>query len=167
VNEFRLELPTDNVELVSQNEKVSIVVTPNKSKEDRPRPNQDVARSRNLDFLSDTESKPRPDRDAVVARLNTYSESLPQRFTALATEFQALRAEISRYQAALPQAKTSANVDELVAHFVKSYKVQELWNRYSDYRTAVLLPGLSPAQRRLLFNAVQVDLFKELYSISP
>jgi len=166
VNEFRLELPTDNVELVSQNEKVSMVVTPKKSKEDRPRPNQD-ARSSCFVFLSDTEPKPLPDREAVVARLNTYNDNLPQRFTALATEFQALRAEISRYQAALPQARTNANVDELVAHFVKSYKAQELWNRYSDYRTAVLLPGLSPAQRRLLFNAVQVDLFKERHSINP
>ena len=35
---------------------------------------------------------------------------------------------------------------------------QEIWDKYRDYQTAVLLPGLSPEQRRLLFGAAVEQL---------
>jgi hypothetical protein len=43
------------------------------------------------------------------------------------------------------------SLDQLAGDFAKALMRQETWARYEDYRTAVLSPGLSPRQRRLLF----------------
>jgi hypothetical protein len=45
------------------------------------------------------------------------------------------------------------SINDLLEEFENSRQEQEVWERYRDYQTAVLLPGLSPEQRRLLFAA--------------
>lgn len=44
-------------------------------------------------------------------------------------------------------------VDQFLENYEDTMDRQDLWYRYEDYRTAVLQPGLSPEQRRLLFDA--------------
>ena len=45
------------------------------------------------------------------------------------------------------------SLNDLLRDFENARQQQELWDRYSDYHTAVLLPGLAPAQRQVLFEA--------------
>ena len=45
------------------------------------------------------------------------------------------------------------SLNDLLRDFENARQQQELWDRYRDYHTAVLLPGLSPAQRQVLFEA--------------
>jgi len=45
------------------------------------------------------------------------------------------------------------SINDLLEEFENSRQEQEVWERYRDYQAAVLLPGLSPEQRRLLFDA--------------
>ena len=45
------------------------------------------------------------------------------------------------------------SINDLLKDFETSRQKQEIWDKYRDYQTAVLLPGLSPEQRRLLFAA--------------
>ena len=52
------------------------------------------------------------------------------------------------------------SVNDLLRDFEEARQRQELWDKYRDYQTAVLEPGISAAQRRLLFDAAveQLDL---------
>jgi hypothetical protein len=43
-------------------------------------------------------------------------------------------------------------IDQFLENYEDTMDRQDLWYRYDDYRTAVLQPGLSPEQRRLLFD---------------
>jgi hypothetical protein len=44
-------------------------------------------------------------------------------------------------------------INDLLKDFETSRQKQEIWDKYRDYQTAVLMPGLAPEQRRLLFDA--------------
>ena len=50
------------------------------------------------------------------------------------------------------------SIDDLLRDFEEARQEQETWAKYRDYRDAVLAPGLSPAQRRLLFDAAVEQL---------
>ena len=56
----------------------------------------------------------------------------------------------------LPMDRKSIN--DLLKDFETSRQKQEIWDKYRDYQTAVLQPGLSPEQRRLLFAAAVEQL---------
>ena len=60
--------------------------------------------------------------------------------------------------AAHSPAGATKSVDALLADFAAAFKQQQLRALYQDYRTAVLQPGLTPAQRELLFNAAVAAL---------
>jgi hypothetical protein len=45
------------------------------------------------------------------------------------------------------------SINDLLRDFENARERQETWDRYRDYQTAVLMPGLSDGQRRLLFDA--------------
>ena len=42
--------------------------------------------------------------------------------------------------------------DVLSQNFAEALRQLEIWRNYSDYQVAVFEPGLSPEQRRLLFD---------------
>jgi hypothetical protein len=44
------------------------------------------------------------------------------------------------------------SVDDLLADFEQGRRLEENWEKYRDYQIATLEPGLSPEQRRLLFD---------------
>lgn len=95
----------------------------------------------------------RRDGNPGSAALAEFEEQNRQRFAALATEARAIREEVARAAASQPGDHTGKSVDALLADFMSAFKQQQLQSLYQDYRTAVLRPGLTPAQRRLLFNA--------------
>lgn len=100
----------------------------------------------------------RRDNTAGSAALAEFEEQNRQRFAALATEARAIREEVARAAASQPGDNAGKSVDALLADFMSAFKQQQLQSLYQDYRTAVLRPGLSPAQRQLLFNAALAGL---------
>ncbi len=95
---------------------------------------------------------------AVLKRLKETNQSLLRDYQALSTDMETARFALQRYRESLGAGAPEAG--KLSAQLVQAYIREETWRRYADYRTAVLTPGLSPAQRRLLFNAALRDLEK-------
>ncbi len=56
-------------------------------------------------------------------------------------------------------------IDRFLAECTDTIEARADWDLYRDYRTAVLEPGLSPEQRRLLYDAALVDLRLPLPSL--
>jgi hypothetical protein len=75
------------------------------------------------------------------------------RFTALGKEKEGIRGELARYVAANTETVAGKSVETLLKEFDDAVQKQEAWRQYGDYQAAVFEPGLSPEQRRLLFNA--------------
>lgn len=94
---------------------------------------------------------------ASRAALANFEERNRARFAALAAEARAIREEVARAAAASPDS-AAKSVDALLADFAAAFKHQQLQALYRDYRVAVLQPGLSPTQRRLLFDAAVAAL---------
>ncbi|MBI2515377.1 MAG: hypothetical protein HYV95_00525 [Opitutae bacterium] len=97
--------------------------------------------------------------DAARAALAAFEEQNRARLATLATEARAIREELARLAASTTSGDGDAKtVDALLADFMSAFKQQQLQSLYRDYRTAVLEPGLSPAQRQLLFDATLATL---------
>ncbi len=91
-------------------------------------------------------------RAAAVAGLAEFNAGQVPQYAAFAVEIAGLRRDIQSYLDRHPQ-QAGRSVDQLAADFVKASAVREGEERYRDYARAVLEPGLSPAQRRLLLQA--------------
>lgn len=93
-------------------------------------------------------------------RLQETNTTLRRLHLELTAQLTAARSAIQRYHDSL-DATTAPDVRTLSRQLAEIHVQEELWRRYRDYHTAVLTPGLSPAQRRLLFGAAQRDLEKD------
>jgi hypothetical protein len=96
---------------------------------------------------------------ALAGALQKANQWLAAGHRELAPPVLAAHAEIRHYRETLEPAE-AAPLDELTASIVRIFIAQHNHRRFADYRAAVLMPGLSPAQRRLLFNAALRDLEK-------
>jgi len=115
------------------------------------------------DGLAIVQSSADPKAEASLAEFNA---SQARRYTAFARESEILRRDIQHRLASNPQ-RSARTVDQLAADFARAYAVRENGDRYRDYTHAVLEPGLSPAQRRLLFQAATAELEQTGRSIQP
>jgi hypothetical protein len=75
-------------------------------------------------------------------------------------EENAIREQLAVYARSTNGPTDRKSINDLLRDFEDARQRQEIWDRYKDYQTAVLLPGLSQGQRRLLFDAAveQLDL---------
>lgn len=94
---------------------------------------------------------------ASRASLAEFEARNRARLAALATEARAIRDEVARFSAG-DGAAGPKSVEALLADFMGAFKLQQLQSLYADYRNAVLSPGLSPAQRQLLYDAALAAL---------
>lgn len=92
--------------------------------------------------------------NAVRARFGEVAEDYGRRAAELLNEREALRGEIGR---ALGSAKGNA-VDTALAAASRVASAKATEDSYREYRIAVFQPGLSPEQRRLLFDGVMEQL---------
>jgi len=69
-----------------------------------------------------------------------------------------IRAALAEYVRSTNRPTDRKSVNDLLNDFEEARQKQEVWDRYHDYQSAVLMPGLSPEQRRLLFDAAVVEL---------
>lgn len=118
---------------------------------------QRVARQQAQPETAKGGAKREPSAEAARAALAAFEADNRTRIAALAAEARALREEVARVAASSPAGATKS-VDALLADFATAFKQQQLQALYQDYRTAVLQPGLTSAQRELLFNAAVAGL---------
>lgn len=109
---------------------------------------------------------PTDPKEAAPPALAAFNADLARRYTAMAQESKFLRHDIQHLSEADPH-YGAQTVTQLAADFGRAYTAQENWNRYHDYFLAVLEPGLSPAQRRLLFAATLSDFARAGYWSQP
>jgi hypothetical protein len=64
-----------------------------------------------------------------------------------------IREALAEYFRNSNQSTGHKSINDLLKEFETAREKQEIWDKYRDYQTAVLMPGLSPEQRRLLFEA--------------
>ena len=92
---------------------------------------------------------------ATVAAFNRESAELAAN---VKKEAEALRHEVETYASAHPDVLAGKSADQWWKSTMESLAQQEVPSDYNDYKAAVLEPGLSPEQRRLLFAAALRDL---------
>lgn len=69
-----------------------------------------------------------------------------------------IRQALAEYARTTGRPGDRKSIDDLLRDFESARQRQEILARYRDYQAAVLQPGLSPAQRRLLFDAAVTQL---------
>jgi hypothetical protein len=85
--------------------------------------------------------------------LTAFNQATADRFTASGKEKEAIRGELDRFIGANPESTKGKSADTLLKEFEDSVLKEETWQQYGEYQIAVFQPGLSPEQRRLLFDA--------------
>jgi hypothetical protein len=78
--------------------------------------------------------------------------------TALNREEEGIRESLADYVRSNNGAADRKSVNDLLRDFENARQRQEIRDLYRDYRAAVLLPGLTPAERRVLFGAAVGEL---------
>lgn len=108
--------------------------------------------------------------DAIKAQLAIFNADQSRRFSTLTQQKNKIQTDLNRaVKAKLKPTDNNVDMDLLLRNFASQFAQQETWQRYRDYDTAVLEPGLSPEQRRLLYAdaLVQLDLPLPRGSKSP
>ena len=72
---------------------------------------------------------------------------------ALGREEAAIRERLAAYLRTVNGPADRKSINDLIQDFETARQQQETWDRYQDYRIAVMAPGLSDGQRRVLFDA--------------
>lgn len=104
-------------------------------------------------------AKAKAPSNELLLKLAACKARLERDYVAVTAEMEAARAAVQRFRETLTGDEVP-EVNQLTAAFAQVYDRQQTWRRAADYYTAVLTPGLSPAQRRLLFGAALRDLEK-------
>lgn len=128
---LRGDFPEDRVEYVRHGTGVAIQIVGNR-------------RSK-----ADTDAK----RTAAQAALAAFNTAQAERYTLLTREKEMLRQEVLKVASGTAGGAAQRSIEQLIAQFSYAFNQQERWAHYHDYEVAVLEPGLSAAQRRLLFGA--------------
>jgi hypothetical protein len=82
-----------------------------------------------------------------------YQQQAARRGEALARKQAAVREAVAAMFRTAPGPDRDREIDQFLEDYEDAMDRQTLWFLYDDYRTAVLQPGLSPEQRRLLYDA--------------
>ncbi len=90
------------------------------------------------------------DRVKVAAILDAFNARHLERIQHLGEDFEGIRQSIAWIGGL--DTRDSTAVDRRIRDFTYAFDQRKLWADYRDYHDAVLEPGLSPAQRRLLFD---------------
>lgn len=133
---LRAEFPEDRVEYIRQGGGLAIQIVANRRSN------------------AETNAK----RAAVQATLAAFNTEQNQRYAALSRDKETLRLDVLKAVTGALGAATNKSIDQLLRQFAYAFGQQERWERYHDYEIATLQPGLSAAQRRLLFGAAMEKL---------
>ena len=73
-------------------------------------------------------------------------------------EEEGIRASLAEYMRGSNGPSDRKSINDLLRDFEDARQREEAWDKYRDYQTAVLMPGLSPRQRQILFEAAVGEL---------
>jgi hypothetical protein len=102
-------------------------------------------------------------RTAAQAELALFNAEQGRIYDRMTRDKETLRVEILSAASAVAGRAGSKTIDRLLLEFDYALGQQENWLRYTDYEIAVLQPGLSPEQRRLLFGSALEKLGLPLF----
>jgi hypothetical protein len=136
LEELRTAFPEDRVEYVREGMGVAIQIVGNRR--------------------SSAETNAR--RTTAVAELASFNSVQNDRYVALTRDKEVLRTDVLKAVTGMLNTAGSKSIDQLLRQFAYAFGQQERWERYRDYQIATLQPGLSAAQRRLLFGAAMEKL---------
>jgi len=94
---------------------------------------------------------------AVLNSLPEFHETQARRYAELVAQKKVLVRTLKE-SPGRPLESTYRSVDALLQEFTEAQSQRETWNKYWMYRQAVLEPGLSDGQRRLLYSAAVESL---------
>lgn len=100
--------------------------------------------------------------ERAATELAPFNNAQITEFVRLAQEKEAIREGLVQATGALAPMVSPRMVDLILHDYLSNVATQELWRRYRDYDVAVLEPGLSPEQRRLLYDAALIELDQQL-----
>jgi hypothetical protein len=101
------------------------------------------------DGASRTEIQPTDLRVSIAEFDRRQNELISE----LSKEEAGIRADLAEYVRASNRPSDRKSVNDLLRDFEDARQRQEIWDKYRDYQTAVLTPGLSAGQRRMIFDA--------------
>ncbi len=90
---------------------------------------------------------------SLKVSVKEFDQRQNELIAALNKEEAGIRESLADYVRSANGPADRKSVNDLLRDFEDARQRQEIWNRYRDYETAVLLPGLSAGQRRLMFDA--------------
>lgn len=96
--------------------------------------------------------------ELVRMRLNAFNQAHAARVDHLASEIGEIRQNLIWLTDPDASEDTVRTIDRLLEEFGSIHEVRLRWQRYREYQIATLEPGLSPEQRRLLYDGALVRL---------
>jgi hypothetical protein len=108
-----------------------------------------------------------PVSGGIAVPVSAFTLAQQTALTELNLERDAIRAALVEYRRSSGSAQDHKSIDDLLQDFERGRQAQELREEYAGYRTAVLEPGLAPAQRRLLLDGAFQHLALPLPSGEP
>lgn len=136
IETLRADFPEDRVEYVRQGTGLAIQIVGNRKSS------------------ADTRAR----REAAQTALHSFNAAQNERYLALARDKETIRVDVLKAVTNAIGQAGSKSIDQLLRQFAYAFGQQERWERYHDYEIATLQPGLSAAQRRLLFGAAMEKL---------
>jgi hypothetical protein len=103
----------------------------------------------------------------IAVPVSAFTPAQQTALAALNLERDAILAALVEYRRSAGSAQDRKSIDNLLQDFERARQAQELREKYAEYRTAVLEPGLAPAQRRLLLDGAFQHLALPLPSGEP
>jgi hypothetical protein len=92
-------------------------------------------------------------QEKIRETIAAYTRENSTRYLALDRSRDAIRGDLARLANAKGTSTNAPSAEALLKKFSEAMQQIEIWRNYRDYQIAVLQPGLSPEQRRLLFDA--------------
>jgi hypothetical protein len=111
-----------------------------------------------LAWMHDGSSRTEVQSTELRVSVGEFDRMQNELIEALNKEENGIREQLAEYARATNGHSDRKSVNDLLRDFEDARQRQEIWDKYKDYQTAALLPGLSMGQRRLLFDAAVEQL---------
>jgi hypothetical protein len=113
-----------------------------------------------LAWMHDGSSRTEVQSTELRVSVGEFDRLQSELIEALNKEENSIREQLAAYARGNNGRTDRKSINDLLRDFEEARQRQELWDKYRDYDSAVLEPGISAGQRRLLFDAAveQLDL---------
>lgn len=111
-----------------------------------------------LAWMHDGSSRTEIQSTELRVSVGEFDRMQSELIEALNKEENGIREQLAAYARSTNGPADRKSVNDLLRDFEDARQRQEIWDKYRDYQSAVLLPGLAAGQRRLLFDAAVEQL---------